>query len=159
MKEEKEKWIEKYIPRKGIVLEVGCGNGEFIREISKKHLETFFLGIDPYISFMKEKNLKLLPMGAEEILNLEEEFDLIFTIHSLHHFRNPQKFFKDASKKLKKRGRILIWDWNKNAQTGIPERYFSIEKLSQMAKSGNLEIEISLNFGEENLLIAYRSIP
>ncbi len=149
-----EEILKHNLPKAGRVLEVGCGSGRLLRNLAQQYPEIEFWGVDPFVGEFQEGNLKLLPIRAEELVRLPGWFHLIFSRHSLHHFSSPQRFFKRAGEKLARGGRILIWDWDYGANTGIPERYFTKEELREMAQGAGLEVLTLENFGEENLLIA-----
>ncbi len=133
---------------------MGCGTGRLLEELSRDHPGVEFWGIDPFAGKFQGGNLRLLPLRAEELDRLPGWFHLIFSKHSLHHFSSPWNFFKRAGQKLALGGKILVWDWDYGARTGIPERYFTKEELLKMAEEAELQVLTLENFGEENLLVA-----
>ncbi len=135
------------------VLEIGSGSGYFLRELSEEFPLVSFFGVDPFITGVKKENLHLLPLKAEDIPGIEGWFDIIFSIHSFHHLHNPEVFIKNAFEKLSGGGRLIIWDWNRGADTGVPEYYYSINEVRKMVKETDLVEEGIENFGDENMFV------
>ena len=130
--------IRKNLNKCSTILEVGAGNGKTLRELSNIY-NAYACGIDPYLSERDEGLIHFRPLTAEELDKLPKQYDLIYSIHSLHHFSNPNLFFKGVKNKLTKNGKLVLVDWRKGAITGIPERYYSIESVIQWLESNNLE--------------------
>ncbi len=143
--------VEKYVLKQEsispytAILEVGAGSGNLLQGLVTQY-NVKGCGTDPFMSERTEGRARFLPLKAEEIEQLTRRYNLIYTVHSLHHFSNPQKFFDSASKKLTWSGKIIIVDWNRGAKTGIPEHYYDIERVDKWAKSSNLRlIESGIN--------------
>ncbi len=149
-----EEVLKSLISEEGRVLEVGCGSGALLRSLAREFPRTNFVGVDPYVERVEEGNLLLIPGRAEEVERIPGWFHLIFSVHSLHHFSFPGEFLRKAGEKLAVGGRVLIWDWDYGARTGIPERYFSREELRDMALAAGLKVMRLEGFGEENLVEA-----
>ena len=114
-----------------VVLEAGCGGGEFLRQLAFKYPKSQFIGLDPYTSFSQDKNITFLPQKAESLADFVDKVDVIFTIMSLHHFDDKDKFIENAASALKLSGKLLIIDWRKGIDTGIKERYFSLNEIEK----------------------------
>lgn len=149
-----EEILKNLLPERGRVLEAGCGSGSLLRKLAAEFPEVHFVGIDPFVQETRGENLEILRLRAEEVDKLPGWFHLIFSHHSLHHFSSPVEFLRKAGKKLAVGGKILVWDWDEGARTGIPERYFSREELRRMTEEAGLRVMRLENFGEENLLLA-----
>ena len=135
------------------VLEIGSGSGTFLRELAEEYPAVSFVGIDPFSQESKNENLEFISLRAEDICQIPGWFDIIFSIHSFHHIQNPEAFLNCAQKKISGMGKLIILDWDKLADTGIPEDYYSIGEITSMAKkAGFLPVDVSSN-GEENLFI------
>ncbi len=149
-----EEILKNLLPERGRVLEAGCGSGSLLRKLAAEFPEVHFVGIDPFVEEAREGNLEILKLRAEEVNALPGWFHLIFSHHSLHHFSSPVEFLGKAGRKLAVGGKILVWDWDEGARTGIPERYFAREELRRMAEEAGLRLMRLENFREENLLLA-----
>jgi len=93
------------------VLDVGCGTGNFAKEVSKNNAK-YVLGIDYAEEAIKiaqknnkQKNLEFKKLDVTE---LNEEFDVIVSLGTLEHMDNPYKMLKIFKKNLKPHGKIII---------------------------------------------------
>ena len=67
------------------LLEISAGSGSFLRQLTSS-LNVYGLGIDPFASDYQSDNLAIRRLTAEKIGSLKQWFDVVFSIHSLHHF-------------------------------------------------------------------------
>ena len=93
------------------VLDVGCGTGNFAKEVSKNNAK-YVLGIDYAEEAIKiaqknnkQKNLEFKKLDVTE---LNEEFDVIVSLGTLEHMDIPYKMLKIFKKNLKPHGKIII---------------------------------------------------
>ncbi len=127
------------------ILEVGAGSGNLLRELATTY-DVMGCGTDPFITRREEGRIKFLPLKAEEIETLPRRYDLIYSVHSLHHFSDPKKFLEACNKKLTWEGKVIIVDWNRGAKTGVFEHYYDIQTVEEWAKlSGLTPIESGTN--------------
>ncbi len=132
--------IFRFIRKGDLVLDVGCGSGRFLAEIVESTGATG-VGVDPYVDEYRGKNLKFFRMRAEDVHKLPFKFDVAFTVHSFHHFYDPVKFLKNVKKVLRRPGLLIIIDWIKGADTGIPERYYDEDEFRKMLQNAGFRIE------------------
>jgi cyclopropane fatty-acyl-phospholipid synthase-like methyltransferase len=123
--------IDKYIGKKAIVLEIGCGSGELLYKLSERY-DCYWRGIDPFSLEKKDNKIQILNISAEDIDSLKENYDIIFSIRSFHHIKNINEFIKGLRKKLKKNGVFILVDWKKGYDTGISEKYFSLYEIKNL---------------------------
>lgn len=106
-------------PKKGeIVVDMGCGTGEFSEKLKEYNL--LVTGID--ISkksiehckekFRAEKNMRFEVQDIERTSCKDNSVDIVFLGAILHHFPNREKVFKEARRILKKGGRVYGFDPN-----------------------------------------------
>jgi len=97
------------------VLDIGCGNGWFLKWCSRK-IENG-IGIDPseeLICAAKDSNnslnIEYIKLGGEEVSQLNKKFDIIFLFNSFHHVHNNlmMKALTECSKCMKKKSLLLI---------------------------------------------------
>jgi 2-polyprenyl-3-methyl-5-hydroxy-6-metoxy-1,4-benzoquinol methylase len=93
------------------VLDVGCGTGNFAREVAKKDAK-YVLGIDYADEAIKiaektnkRKNLKFKKL---DVIKLDEKFDIIVSIGTIEHMDNPIKIIKKLKSCLNKNGKIIL---------------------------------------------------
>ena len=93
------------------VLDVGCGTGNFAREIAKKDAK-YVLGIDyadEAIKIAKKTNKrKNLKFKKLDVIKLDEKFDIIVSIGTIEHMDNPIKIIKKLKSCLNKNGKIIL---------------------------------------------------
>jgi len=120
------------------ILDVGCGFGGSSIYLSKKYnAETIGITISQVqvdmaagSALKADANSKFILMDAEE-MNFKQPFDVIWSIESISHYENKEKFFARAIKLLKPDGTLAIIDWFKrdNLSAKDSERFIKpIEK-------------------------------
>ncbi|HOW26152.1 MAG TPA: methyltransferase domain-containing protein [Bacteroidales bacterium] len=106
-----EKW-EFEISRKHIVkghlLEIGCGNGDFLDSLKNKHLLTFQgteLNSDA-VNICKSKNLNV---GHKSLSDFQSDsFDYIVSFQVLEHISAINDFFVNSYRVIKRGGKLII---------------------------------------------------
>ncbi len=131
--------IFKYVRRGDLILDVGCGSGHFLADLVDS-TGAIGVGIDPYVDEYRGKNLKFYRLRAEDVHKLPYSFDLAYTVHSFHHFYDPVRFLQNVWKVLKDSGLLIILDWIKGADTGIPERYYDETEFREMLENTGFKI-------------------
>lgn len=121
------------------ILEVGSGSGELLRRLAQQH-NASAVGVDPYMSEREEGNISFKAISAEDIDSLDRRFGLIYTVHSFHHFYDPDIFFDKMKKTLGWRGRFIIVDWKFGAHTGVREKYFHLKDVTALAEKHRFKI-------------------
>jgi len=129
--------IEKVLPNRGRIFDVGCGHGVFLREalsrgwyprgndISSAATDLELHGINNHV----------FCGYFEELTFEEEEYHAVVMCHSLEHLHNPQKDLLQAYAMLKKGGILSV---------EVPERNISTLKKF-------LEVNHRVEFNKMNL--------
>jgi tocopherol O-methyltransferase len=102
------------------ILDAGCGFGTTSIHLAKHYAaEVTGITISPVQVDMakqaaaREKaDVKFLLMDAEA-MTFEEPFDLVWSVESISHYPNKDRFFSRASQLLKSGGTLAIIDWFK----------------------------------------------
>ncbi len=123
-----------------VVLDVACGNGTLLGELSQK-AKIQANGIDisekmidaakmryPYINFEARP---CAPLEWED-----ESIDIITVCCAFHHFDNPQGFVKECRRVLKKNGAVYVAEPN----FGAVIRFFANIFWLPFSKSGDVRI-------------------
>jgi len=140
--------LERIIPGKDRLLELGCGSGSLVEKLGEKY-NVYIRGIDP---IYYGQNNRCIGIGAEEVGKIGEWFDLIYSIHSLHHFSNVKMAIKAMKSVMGWKGEFIFIDWKKGADTGFPERYFSLNEIYTLLEGNGYFIKAAKEY-EDNFLI------
>ena len=129
-----------FLTKDSIILDVGCGNGHFIRllkEFEFKHL----VGIDPYLR--KEidygNHVKILKKSIHEISG---KYDLVMFFSSFEHIPDPFETLQSVGRLLSRKGTCLIripivdsWAWRKYKENWVQmdaPRHFFVHSYRSM---------------------------
>lgn len=102
------------------VLDCGCGTGPMVEILTEKYPDKQYTGLDltpEMIKKAKKKNLKNTEFVVGDCENLpfaDESFDVIICTNSFHHYPNPQAFFDNVYRVLRKNGRLILRDYTSN---------------------------------------------
>ena len=102
----KVEYLNKYIKKK-IILDFGCGFGDFAKEVNKISKRTYVYDKSKLCKdfiLKKYKNIKFL----DSLKNFDNYFDTISLIHTLHYLPQQIDELSSIRKKLKKKGKIII---------------------------------------------------
>jgi len=140
------KALKKVIPE-GFGLEVGVGSGRFAQPLGAR------LGIDPsrnMLKLAKERGIQVI-QGVGESLPLKDcIFDFVLIVVTLCFIKDAIRVLNEADRVLKKGGRLIVGEINKNSQLG--RLYEAKRKKSEFYKaaifySSNEIIELFSNVG------------
>ena len=95
-------WMNQYLKPGMKIVEVGCGGG-----LSKLYLSEDVILTDAVENKWVEKYIDATDMDFED-----SSIDIIIASHTIHHFYNPAKFFREVERVLKGGGLLLISEIN-----------------------------------------------
>ena len=106
------KFINSYIPKNGIVVDIGCGPGRFCELLSKKYPDLVIKAIDSVPGFLgkNKNNLRYLQVNAESLPFQDESIDVVYLIDVLHHIKDKEKAVSEIARILKKDGVVIFRD-------------------------------------------------
>ena len=98
------------IPETGSLLDIGCGNGAFLKVFSASCQGWKMMGFeyDGRNKQIVESIPRVTKLHVGSIDGINECFDLIVLIHALEHIPNPVDYLKSLAKKLKPGGLLCI---------------------------------------------------
>ena len=98
------------IPEQGHLIDIGCGNGGFLRSFSRRHPHWRLSGSE--FDEKHRASIENIP-GFEkffsgDVCDLPGEFDICSLIHVLEHIEAPGKFLESVRSKLKAGGLLIV---------------------------------------------------
>ncbi len=134
----------KFSTRSNTIVDFGAGIGTLsiiFRENYKK--EPICVEIDKTnIKYLKERKFKCY----ENLKNLEDSVDLIFSSNVLEHIKDDYQILKDIKKKLKKDGTLFLYVpakmilWSKLDESVGHYRRYEISKLRSLCRKSGFKI-------------------
>jgi len=102
------------------ILDVGCGTGASSIFLAKRYqVEATGITISPVqislanqAAAREDVNATFLLMDAEA-MQFENLFDVVWSVESISHYQDIEKFFASAAKLLKPNGTVAVIDWFK----------------------------------------------
>ncbi len=112
------------------ILEVGCGTGRWLAELTQAGRRIFGLDLSPAMLSQARSQLKPAPdLACGRALRLpfpDRTFDLIYCVNALHHFGGPRAFVGEARRLLRSGGALAVvgMDPRRSRDTWYLYRYF-----------------------------------
>jgi SAM-dependent methyltransferase len=99
------------LPRSGSLLDIGCGNGAFLRSMSQSLPEWTLVGADLNDTY-RDQIVSIGPRArfttTQELARSEDRHDLVALIHCIEHIPGPVDYLAEAKRHIKPGGRLLI---------------------------------------------------
>jgi 2-polyprenyl-3-methyl-5-hydroxy-6-metoxy-1,4-benzoquinol methylase len=98
------------LPECGRLLDVGCGNGSFLRAFARRlaHWSLYGTEVSEKYRGVVESIQGVQRLYVSDLTNVDGAFDLISFIHVLEHIPSPQMVLQAAMEKLTPKGLLLI---------------------------------------------------
>ena len=120
------------------LLDIGCGFGGTSVYLAKKYgAKATGITISPVqVKMAKDAAAKakvdarFLLMDAED-MQFAERFDLLWSMESISHYHDPEKFFASAAKLLKPGGCFALTDWFQKENVSAADRKKFIEPIEK----------------------------
>lgn len=113
--------MEPFLPKKGLIVDVGCGQGVFSLYLNLKEKKRRVLGIDLdqkriAIALKLSQKLPNIQFKVLDATKLKGKFDGIVLSDVFHHFspKKQEQFLKKASQLLKPQAVLLLKEINKD---------------------------------------------
>lgn len=140
------------------ILDIGCGTGQLIKEISEKYKDINYLGIDVAQNMIAEaekenkcKNVLFKVCPIEEF-QTPEKFDVIICTHAFPYFPEKEKMLKKISSLCSENGKVIIANSSTNSlkdliinfglkATTSKAKYLSIKKMRELFERAELKLK------------------
>jgi tocopherol O-methyltransferase len=132
------------------ILDVGCGTGASSIYLAKHYkVEATGITISPVqVSLANQAaakasvNATFLLMDAEA-MKFEKLFDVVWSVESISHYQDIEKFFASAAKLLKPNGTVAMIDWFKKPNLNLTEYK---QEILPIEKGMLVELETMQNY-------------
>jgi len=107
--------VKKFIPKKGVGVEIGVGTGRFAVPLAIK------IGVEPAKAMAdraRKHGVKVYDAKAEMLPFDDASFDFVLMVTTICFLRNPQRAFDEAKRVLKKNGHLIVGMIDKNSFVG-----------------------------------------
>lgn len=130
------------------VLDIGCGPGAAVRQVAPRVASA--TGVDAsesMISIARKRaasvpNAKFSLSPAERLSYPDEEFSVVWTIQSWHHWNDPEAAYREVHRVLVPAGRFYIVEKETDGEHGINETEASV-LATQLADFGYSDVHFS----------------
>jgi len=107
------KMIQELVWKSERILDLGCGDGEFIKEILKKYSRKKITGVDisPSRIARLKQEFPSIDLLCEDILKnslKKEQFDLIICSQVIEHIQNEEEIIQEFNRLLRKGGYLYV---------------------------------------------------
>lgn len=99
------------------LLDLGCGTGVLLQELSKTHSAEQLFGLDPVAAMLDiakgklSSSIQLQEGWASHIPFKEDKFDLVVSSSMFHYIRDPQTALNEIYRVLRPGGCLIITAW------------------------------------------------
>lgn len=132
------------------VLEVACGAGQGLGYLAKR--AKWVLGGDYTENLVRvakryyQERVPLLRLDAHFLPFRDQSFDVVILYEALYYLNQPETFFGEARRILRKGGSLLIAtvnkDWSEFNPSAFSTHYFSVPELSKLLQDKGFEVAI-----------------
>ncbi len=101
--------VRRLIPRKGRILEIGCGTGRFLSQIEEDY-ETYGIDISEYAIKEAKKRTRFSRLFVKDVadFNFHFKFDGIVAVNIIEHLKDPLAVLSNIKENLQKKGFLFI---------------------------------------------------
>lgn len=140
------------------ILDIGCGTGQLIKEISERYKDVDYLGIDVaenMIAIAKEnnegKNVRFRTSSIESFSS-KDKYDIVLCMHSFPYFPNKEYMLKKLVDMCSEKGQVIIVNSSTNSlkdliinfflkTTTSKAKYLSIKEMKKLFNNVCLKVK------------------
>ena len=99
------------------VLDVGCGTGTLLKDLSLSAPSLHLVGVDPTVEMLQVARISLgdrvmlVESYAEQLPLATQTFDAVVSMSTLHYFTDPAGALKEMARVLRPGGQVVVTDW------------------------------------------------
>ena len=151
-----------------VVADFGCGSGGWVIPLAKRLEQGIVYAIDLQEEMLSALESKLKVENIQNVRkilsNIEEEKDLklsplscnlVLMTNLLFQVEDKKQIFKQADRVLKKKGKILVVDWNKDAVLSPDQKSVSQDEVKKIASEFNLELKKEFSAGNYHYALVF----
>jgi 2-polyprenyl-3-methyl-5-hydroxy-6-metoxy-1,4-benzoquinol methylase len=140
-------WLKSSLKKSSLVLDYGCGSGEFVRYLRSKSVAAY--GYDPNLTVNSDESHYFIKNDTWK----KNTYDIIFLWHVLEHTHDPFLLLQSLKKRLTKNGKIFIAIPNFKSYDSkhygeywagydLPRHlwHFSRKSINKIAKKNNFKV-------------------
>ena len=107
--------VERVALHNKVILEIGCGNGSIVKQLANDYPSAFVYGIEPGLdtwwntTASSGERYSILDGDGEDIQFPDGFFDVIYTLTTFEHIKNPEKCLSEAKRVLKDGGEFYTF--------------------------------------------------
>ena len=140
------------------ILDIGCGTGQLIKEISEQYDMVNYLGIDVAENMIaiakknnKGDNIKF-KNSSIETFEEKKKYDIVICTHAFPYFPDKEAMMKKISGLCNKKGQVIIVNSSTNGlkdliinfflkATTSKAKYLSIDEMKKLFKTAKLKVK------------------
>jgi len=140
--------------KKGKILDIGCGTGDFLKYMHSSGWETDGVETDKGAKLVAEKNIGKKIEKSLDHIKEEKKYDVISMWHVLEHVYNTKDYLKKINKLLKKDGVLVVgvpncasYDAKKYKENWVAYdlpihlSHFQKNNIKELAKKNSFELK------------------
>jgi len=145
--------LEQAKPLYGRILEAGTGKGHFAIALAKEGHSFVAFDISPEELHFARLNLAYFGLDkcadfriedAEHTSFSDRSFDIVFSVNTLHHLRNPYKVIDELTRILSQKGKLVLSDFTEEGFAVIGKIHALEGRTHEVNKITILEIKSHL---------------
>jgi ubiquinone/menaquinone biosynthesis C-methylase UbiE len=143
--------IEKAQPIYGKILEAGTGKGHFALALAKEGYKFTAFDISEEEQGFAKLNLKYFGLvhlvdfcieNGEHLRFKNKNFDVIFSVNTIHHLLNPYKVIDELIRVLSFKGKLVLSDFTKEGLEIMDKIHASEGRVHEVSKATLFDINI-----------------
>ena len=151
-----------------VVADFGCGSGGWVIPLAKRLEQGIVYAIDLQEEMLSALESKLKVENIQNVRkilsNIEEEKDLklsplscnlVLMTNLLFQVEDKKQIFKQADRVLKKNGKVLVVDWNKDAILSPDQKSVSQDEVKKIAQEFNFELKKEFSAGDYHYALVF----